>query len=84
MPSRNVYAGAAPAAPLATETPEIAACAPETVQPVSVWVGAVAVALCGLWQSAHTLWRFETPPNSSSWASEWVFGASGSVVAGWL
>jgi len=50
---------------------------------VIVWVGAVAVALCELWQSVHRLCRFEMPPNSLTWAWEWVFGARGSVIASW-
>jgi hypothetical protein len=82
-PSRNVYVGAARAPPLDTETPEMAVWRPETVQPVIVWVGAVAVALCELWQSVHRLCRFEMPPNSLTWAEEWVFGARGSVIASW-
>ncbi len=56
---------------LTTETPEIRPSRPDAVQPAGVWTLAVESAACGLWQSAQSLWRLLTPPNSSSVASVW-------------
>ena len=64
MPLRNEYVGEVPAAPLTTETPDTFAMRPEVLQPVLLVALAVAVALCELWQSPHSLCRFDTPPNS--------------------
>ncbi len=62
-----------------TETPDTVPSRPEAVQPADVWTLAVDVAACGLWQSAHSLWRLVLPPNSSSSAEVWpLFGARAS------
>src|SRR5450631_4277234 len=73
---RNVYVGAAPAAPFTTETPETPARRPEASHPVAVCtLLGVALALWELWQSAHSLCRLLTPPNSSSSERVCVLGA---------
>ncbi len=78
-----MYVGGDPSVPFDTATPETVASWPGTVQPVFVWVDTAAVALCELWQSAQTLCRFETPPNSLSVESVCVFGATGALTASW-
>src|SRR5450631_1542033 len=73
MPFRNVYAGAVPAAPFTTETPETPARRPEASHPSVVWaLLGIALALWELWQSAHSLCRLLTPLNSSSSELVWL------------
>ena len=69
-PSTNVYVGWSPAGPLTTESPEIAARAPDGFQGLDTvaWLAFPVVAACALWQSMHSLCRFCTPVNSSSTA----------------
>ena len=79
MPFRNVYVGAVPAAPFTTETPETPDRRPEASHPSAVCaLLGVGLALWELWQSAHSLCRLLTPPNSSSSDRVCVLGAKAS------
>src|ERR1035437_5806186 len=79
MPFRKVYVGAVPGGPFTTDTPETPARLPEASHPLAVCaLFGVALALWELWQSAHSLCRLLTPPNSSSAARVCVLGARAS------